>query len=108
VKAECVSSEMKVGDSVVMKAANHELELCVALILDVTGKWDMLKMKLENCVVELKWMGKEGEKVKNKRDEMKVRSNACSYDENSLLMLFEKFQSMVSLTVKQKVGKLIN
>jgi hypothetical protein len=65
VKAECVSPEMKVGDLVVMEAANQELELCVALILDLTGKRDMLKMKLENYVVELIWMGKEGEKVKN-------------------------------------------
>jgi hypothetical protein len=36
-----------------MEAANHELELCVALILDLTGKRDMLKMKLENYAAEL-------------------------------------------------------
>jgi hypothetical protein len=56
VKAECVSSEMKVGESAAMEAANHELELCVVLILDLTGKRNMLKIKLENCIVELKGM----------------------------------------------------
>jgi hypothetical protein len=41
-RAEHASLQKKVHDSVMKETANHELEPCVALTLDVTSEGDML------------------------------------------------------------------
>jgi hypothetical protein len=54
----------QVHDSVVKEAADHELEVYVALTLDLSGERDMLKTKLENCAAELTGWERKVKKIK--------------------------------------------